>query len=188
MRIKYNIADNRKVDYLKFSLIALIILMISALLIFVGVVNWSTTGMRFINEKALLRASKARIEQKEKQKKKYENNIKQIKRQWNKRIKFANTLIDRKSFPFLEILGTLEELLPAGVFVTRITLGVEAGATVKLSIGAVSANKLPEAYNAFLVNDNDLAIQKETEKDGLHRASLVIKLLDKKVKKKNENE
>jgi hypothetical protein len=185
MRIRYNIADNRKVDYLKFSLTALIIVMISALLIFVGVINWSTTGMRFKNEKALLRASKARSEQKEKQKKNYENNIKQIKRQWNKRIRFANTLIDRKSFPFLERLGSLEELLPAGVFITKVTLGVEAGATIKLNIAAVSGNKLPEAYKAF--SDNDIAIQRETEKDGLHQATLVIKLQDKKFKKKNEN-
>ncbi|NIM13555.1 MAG: hypothetical protein GTO45_15690 [Candidatus Aminicenantes bacterium] len=186
MRIRYNIADNRKVDYLKFSLTALIILMISALLIFVGVVNLSTTGMRFKNEKALLRASKARSDQKEKQKKNYENNIKQIKRQWNKRIKFANTLIDRKLFPFLERLDQLEELLPGGAFITKINLGVEAGSTVKVNIAAVSANKLTEAYKAFLDND-DITIQKEEEKEGLHRASLVIKLQKKKLKKKNEN-
>jgi Tfp pilus assembly protein PilN len=185
MRIRYNIANNRKVDYLKFSLTALIILMISALLVFVGAVNWSTTGMRFKNEKALLRASKARSEQKEKQKKNYENNIKQIRRQWNKRIRFANNLIDRKSFPFLERLDQLEELLPGGVFITKINLGVGAGSTVKLNIAAVSAKKLIEAFNAFL--DNDIAIQKEEEKEGLHRASLVIKLQDKKLKKKNEN-
>jgi hypothetical protein len=182
MRIRYNIADNRKVDYLKFSLTALIILMISALLIFVGAVNWSTTGMRFKNEKAQLRASKARSEQKEKQKKNYEKNIKQIRKQWNKRINFANTLINRKLFPFLERLGQLEELLPGGVFITRISLGVETGPIVRLSIAAVSANKLTEAYKAFL--DNDIAIQKEEEKEGLHRASLVIKLLDKKLKMK----
>jgi hypothetical protein len=174
MRINYNIADNKKVDYLKFFLVALIAVMISALLIAVGVVNMSTTEMSFKNEKALLRDSKARIEQKEKQRKKYENNIRQIRSQWNNRINFANNLIDRKSFPFLEKLGKLEELLPAGVFITRISLSTETGTLIKLNITALSPTRLTEAYKTFW--DYNLSIQRETKKGGLNQAYLEIKL------------
>jgi hypothetical protein len=68
----------------------------------------------------------------------------------------------------------LENILPAGVFISTLTLNASAGATIQLNIAAVSSAKLLEAYKTFL--KYDLVIKRESVSGGLFRASLQITL------------
>jgi hypothetical protein len=175
MKISYNIAENKKIDVLKFSLVSLILIMISVILIVTGVVSWSTTALRFKTDKAQLRAYEVEIEQKKTEGINFDKNIKNIKARWNKKIAFSNTLVKGKLFPYLDQLGKLELLLPGGAYITRISLSPQKGSKIVFTMAAISQQKLMEAYSKFLRNYN-LKINSEAPKDGVYYANCEIEL------------
>ncbi len=179
MNIRYNIADNKKIDYFRFALFATLLIALSVLFIKVGVDMLSSTAEQFQAEKDELRAYKEKIEDINKREVEQRQAIQKIKTRWNKKRRFLNALIDDKLFPYTRKLDKLEELLPAGVFINKVILNTKAKDTVQLGISAISAQKLLEAYKVFL--KYQLAIAGEAEKDGLFKANMTIKL-------KNERE
>ncbi|UCH96892.1 MAG: hypothetical protein JSV88_08585 [Candidatus Aminicenantes bacterium] len=174
MKIRYNIANNKKIKYLRFILFSGILLVLSLGFLILGVTNLSTTSKRFRDKKEELRTYEEKLKETTQKNKEYKEQISAIKRKWGKQRKFANSLIDGKLFSYLEKLDKLEELLPAGVFISRLTLNAESGDRVQFTIAAISSAKLMEAYRAFL--EYNLSIQKESLVEGLYRANLQIKL------------
>ena len=174
MTIKYNIANRKKILYRRFILISAILLVLSLGFATVGALSLSATAKRFQDKKEKLRTYEDKLRDKNQKNKENNAQIAQIKNQWKKEIKFANGLIADKTFPFLEKLGKLEELLPAGVYISKIALETDSGSNLNFSIIAISSARLTETYNTFL--PYNLGIKKENNAGGLYKADLQIKL------------
>ncbi|MFC2146147.1 hypothetical protein ACFLRT_02170 [Acidobacteriota bacterium] len=178
MKIRYNIAKKKKINYLRFFLLTGILLVISIGFILLGVKTLSTTAKQFQDKKNELKICQEEKQTKARKNKQQKSEIENIKKNWHKRRQFVNSLVNNKTFPFLEKLDKLEELLPAGVFIRDITLSTEGGANIQFNLAATSNAKLMEAYSAFL--KYNLEIKKEDLKDGLYNAIMKIKLDNKK--------
>jgi hypothetical protein len=174
MKISYNIAKKKKINYLRFFLLTGILLVISIGFILVGVKTLSTSAKQFQNKKNELKICQEATQSKTKKNKEQKKEIEDIKKTWMRKRQFANNLVNNKTFPFLEKLDKLEELLPAGVFIKDVTLSTASGADIQFNLAAISSTKLLEAYRAFL--KYNLVIQKEDLKDGLYNANMKIKL------------
>lgn len=174
MTIKYNIANGKKILYNRFILITAILLILSLGFAAVGVMSLSATSKRFRDKKEELRSYEDKVQEKIQKNKENNAQIAQIKKQWKKEIKFANDLIEDKTFPFLEKLGKLEELLPAGVYISKIALETDAGSNLRFSITALSSARLTETYNIFW--PYEAKVKKENNAGGLYKADLQIKL------------
>jgi Tfp pilus assembly protein PilN len=178
MKIRYNIAKKKKINYLRFILLSGILSVLSVGFILVGVKTFTTSAKQFQEKKNELKICQEDKQTKARKNKEQENEIKNIKKKWNSKRKFANNLVNNKTFPFLEKLDKLEELLPAGVFIKDITLSTETGAHIQFNLAAISSAKLMEAYRTF--SKYNLEIPKEVLKDGLYNATMKIKLGSKK--------
>ena len=174
MKIRYNIANKKKINYLRFILISAALVVFSLGFILVGTINLSSTTKRFQDKKEELKTYEEKLQEKSKKNKEYTAELDNIKKKWRKERKFANDLIDSKIFPFLEQLGQLEEVLPAGVYISKLTLNTVSGPRVQFSIAAISSAKLAEAYKVF--DKYDMSIKKESKAEGLYKANLLIKL------------
>jgi hypothetical protein len=174
MKIRYNIAKNKKVNYLRFFLLTGILLVISIGFILVGVKSLATSAQQFRHKKNELKICQEEKAEKTKKNKEQKKEIEKIKKKWKNKRQFANQLVNNKTFPFLERLDKIEELLPAGVFIRNITLSTRGGATVQFNLAAISGTKLLEAYKAF--QDYKMVIHKEDLKDGLYNATMKIRL------------
>lgn len=178
MKIRYNIAKNKKINYLRFFLLTGVLLVISIGFILVGVKTLAASAKQFRNKKNELKICQEAIEAKTKKNKAQKKEIEKIKKKWKGKRQFANELVNNKTFPFLEKLDKIEELLPAGVFIRDITLSTKSGATIQFNLAAISSSKLLEAYNVF--SDYNLIITREELRDGLYNANMKIKLVTKK--------
>ena len=178
MKIRYNIAKNKKINYLRFFLLTGVLLVISIGFILVGVKTLAASAKQFRNKKNELKICQEAKEAKTKKNKAQEKEIEKIKKKWKGKRQFANELVSNKTFPFLEKLDKIEELLPAGVFISDITLSTKSGANIQFNLAAISSNKLLEAYDVF--SDYKLTITREEQRDGLYNATMKIKLVTKK--------
>ena len=174
MEIRYNVANRKKIHYLRFSLISAILLVLALGFAAVGILSLSMTAQRFQDKKKVLRTYEDKIREKSQKNRENKAQIDRIKNQWKKEIKFANDLIRDKTYPFLEKLDKLEGLLPAGVYISKIALETDSGSNLRFVIAAISSAKLTEAYNIFW--PYHLTIPKENQAGGLFKAELQIKL------------
>jgi hypothetical protein len=174
MKIRYNIADNRKIDYGKFILISIALLALSFLFVILGTNQLSSTAQEFQAEKEELQAFKDKIDDLNKKEVEQKQEITRIQKKWGKKQQFINTLIDDKLFPYIDKLDQLEKLLPAGVFIINVSLSTKEKNNVALHIRAISSQKLLQAYKVFL--KYGLVINRETEKKGMYDASIRIQL------------
>jgi cell division protein FtsB len=174
MKIRYNIADNKKIDYRKFALISASLIIVSLLFIFLGVHQISSSAQQFQAEKEELQAFKDKIDAINQKEIEQKQEISQIKKRWRKKQQFINNLIDDKLFPYIQKLDQLEKVLPAGVFIKNVSLSTKDKNNVNLSLGAISAQKLLQAYKVFL--KYNLIIKKESEKKGIYNANIKIRL------------
>ncbi|MCP5045570.1 MAG: hypothetical protein GY940_00245 [bacterium] len=177
MKINYNIADNRKVNYVKFALIAGSLAVVSLLFILVGLNQLSDTAQQFQEEKEELQSYKDKISDITKREEEQKQAIKRIKTKWGKKRRFLNSLIDSKVFPYIPKLDKMEELMPAGVFIQTISLSTRAKDTVQLTIAAISATRLVEAFKTFQAYD--AVFKNETQSDGLYKAVVTITVRNK---------
>lgn len=178
MKIRYNIANKRKIDYFKFILISAVLVVLSVMFIVVSLNQLAAAARQFQEEKDELRAYQEKIEGINERNEQLKQEIQKIKKKWGKKRRFLNALIDDRLFSYIPKLDKLEKLLPAGVFISSITLSTKGNDNVELGIGAVSAQKLLEAYKTFL--KYNMVISNETESSGLFKATIRIRL-------KNEN-
>lgn len=174
MKIRYNIADSRKIDYPRFILLSCILVAISIGFLLVGAIKLSATAKQFQDKKKELRACQDQKNEKNQKNLENKKEIENIKTRWKQQRNFANGMIDRKMFPFLERLNKLEELLPAGVYISKLELDSGDKTKVQFHIAAISSAKLLEAYKTFL--KYNLVISNETQSEGLYRASLQVNL------------
>jgi Tfp pilus assembly protein PilN len=174
MKIRYNIAKNKKINYLRFFLITGILLVISIGFLLVGVKALATSAKQFRDKKNELLICQEEKEAKSRKNNEQKKEIDKIKLKWRSRRMFANELVNNKTFPFLEKLDKIEKLLPEGVYIKDITLSTKSGAGISFNLVAISSHKLIQAFNVF--SDYDLTISREDLKDGLYNASMRIKL------------
>jgi hypothetical protein len=174
MKIRYNIAKKRKIDYLRYILLSGVLLVFSLGFILVGIKTLSTTAQQFRNKKNELKRCEEEKQVKARKNKEQKSEIVEIKKKWKNRRVFANSIVQNKTFPYLEQLDKLEKLLPEGTFISLITLGTEEGSRITFNLSAISSSRLLEAYNIFSQYDQD--IQNERQKEGLYNATIKIKL------------
>ena len=174
MKIRYNIARNKKINTLRFFLFTGILLVISIGFLLVGVKTLITSARQFYSKKNELRICQEAKQNKTKKNKEQKIEIEEIKRKWKSKRQFANDLVNNKTFPFLERLDKLEQLLPAGVFIKDITLSTESGTKIQFNVAAISSAKLLEAYRTFW--KYNLVIKNEDLRDGLYNANMEIRL------------
>lgn len=174
MNIRYNIASDRKIDHKKFILIAAVLAVLSALLIIGGALQLAASSKEFRDEKEKLRAYKEKIEAINERETQQEAEIKKIKQKWRKKRNFINGIIEDKTFPYMDKLAKLEEILPSGVFVHQFGIGTNNKTSLQLSISALSSQKLLEAYKVFL--KYNMVVNNETESEGLFLATITIQL------------
>jgi Tfp pilus assembly protein PilN len=174
MKIRYNIARNKKVNYLRFFLLTGILLVISIGFLLVGMKTLATSAKQFRNKKNELRICQEAKEEKTKKNKAQKTEIEDIQNKWRNKRQFANELVSNKTFPYLEKLDKLEGLLPAGVFMKDVTLSTANGTIVQFNLAAISYARLWEAARAF--KKYNLVIKSEALRDGLYNANIQIRL------------
>ncbi len=181
MKIRYNIADQKKINYFKFVLFAVILFLIALILLVAGIYQLSSTAKQFRDDKDKIQSYKDKIEDINKREVQQTQAIATIKAKWSRKQLYINSLITDKMFPYLEKLDKLEKLFPAGAFIRHINLNPKDNELIQMTISAMSPQKLLETYSVFL--KYDLVIQNEppTEPGELCEASIIIRL-------KNENQ
>jgi len=174
MKIRYNIARNKKINTLRLFLFTGTLLVISIGSLLVGMKTLVTSAKQFRSTKNELRICQEEKQKKTKKNKEQKIEIEEIKRKWKSKRQFANDLVSNKTFPFLEKLDKLEQLLPAGVFIKDITLSTGSGTKIQFNVAAISSAKLLEAYRTFW--KYHLVIKNENLRDGLYNANMEIRL------------
>jgi hypothetical protein len=174
MKIRYNIADQKKVNYFKFAFLTAILAILSLALIAAGVYQLSTNAKHFREDRQKLQLLKEKNENIKKREAQQNSDIAKIKVKWGRKLLFINNIIKDKTFPYLTKLNKLEELFPEGVFVENITLNCKYNELVQMTIAAISYQKLLESYKIFF--KYNLVVLNQTETNGLFKASITIRL------------
>lgn len=177
-KIRYNISQNKKVDYPRFFLFCSVIFIISAALITFGINNLVTSKNRHQNELKKLNSIEQESDKLSKKRKEYTNIINKAKSEWNSRAKLLNSLISKKTHSYIKKLNALEELLPAGVFISSISLSIESRSRIDFDVVAYSYENIVRAYKNF--SKHELVIKGDTQSSELFSAKLKIKLKNEK--------
>ncbi len=184
-KIRYNIAENRKVDFLKFSLVAALAAAVALTFITLGVGNLWSSDKRVEQEKARARDDRLKLDETTQKIAQHNKEIKILRRQWRQQVDLANALINTKNFPIIDTMELLEKHLPEGVFISQINFNAEKPNIVYLNIAAESLKRLGEAYESFRAFSKPI-VNKQDERDGLLRSSLVINIPRKKSGARNK--
>jgi len=178
-KIRYNIAENKKIDYVKFGLFSFIVALISLLFIMLGVGNLWSSDKRVRTQKEAADRNEDRLKKLTKNVEMYQKKVRIEDSKWRKEKNFANSLIAEKVFFITKELDTLEEHLPEGVFITHMGWAVEYQSRIQVSIAAQSLPRLIETYETFSKKFN-VVRKDEMEDEGLFKASLILNPLRRK--------
>lgn len=177
-KIRYNIAENKKIDYLKFGIVSVVVVVLAFAFVMLGVGNlWSSDKRAQDQEEALLKAEQ-QIEKLTRETNHLKQDVTKKKSMWRQRVKFANTLIWEKDFSIIEQLNILEKHLPEGVFFTEFSMNIESSSNIQVGLAADSLHRLIEAYEAFAGFRK--TTKDEREEDGLFKADLILNLKTRK--------
>ena len=99
--IKYNIADNKKIDPIKFALISILIIVVAAFLFFYGIYNIKSVNQSKQDKLEEMNGFKVRLSDVVQKTEEYNQKIKKIKKVWQKKVNLSNNLINKKSFSFM---------------------------------------------------------------------------------------
>jgi len=173
-RIEYNVSSGKSIDMKHYITSASVILIISALFLILGIKKISDTNTnlrekvdrkRFYGNEQNKITDEGRI---------FNERIEEIKKKWNYRVTFANTVINAKVFPFTERLNYFEEILPDMVQLNEIVLDSGVKGSVSLMASSYSTEKLYELYRKLIAHD--LVIVSESEKNGIYRSRMKVTL------------
>ncbi len=181
MKIKYNIAKNKKLDTRKFFLFCVGALLFSVLFIALGVNNLAVQDKKLSTQKKTQEQYKTRLNDMRKKTGEYNEGIRRINSMWRSRVRLANSLIVNKSFNTVGKLDIIEELLPVGVYIKSISIAAENKSKVQISLVSDAYPRLFEAYKNF--SKYDAAILNESVKAGIYNAAITVIL---KTEKKEE--
>ena len=178
-KIRYNIAKNKKIDYVKFALLSSIAAVVSLLFVMLGVGNLWSSDKRVREQKETADRNEERIKKLTEDVKTHQEQVRNEDSKWKKEKNFANSLIAQKVFHITRELDTLEELLPEGVFITHMGWDVENQSKTQVNIAAQSLSRLIETYKTFSEKYNMIR-KDETEEEGLLKANLILNPIRKK--------
>ena len=174
-KIDFNIGSNKRLNYIRILILGLFTILISTFFIKAGINN-----IVFLNSKTTEKQSRIDdlniyIDKVSKNENEIKKGIKQNKMKWEPRIKFINSLIHKKTFPFLHRLDVLEKLMPNEAYLKSIMIKYGSKNRIILNVETNTFNTLLEVYKVF--GKLDLKFGKETAKAGkyLNTMSLVMK-------------
>ena len=121
-RIKYNFADNKKIDLIKFCFISIVLLLVVSFLIYYGIYKIKSANQTKQNKLEEMNGFKVRLSDVIQKTQEYNRKIKRIKKVWQSKVNLSNNLINKKSFSFTRKLDELEKLLPIGAFISTLTM------------------------------------------------------------------
>jgi len=173
-KIEYNISSFKSINLKHFVISISIASLLSILFIYLGISNIADTNVG-LKEKVDQKKYYENEQQKIKDNKKlFEERITEIKKIWSQRIKFANSVIRSKTFPFLKWLNYFENILPDMVQINEILLDTGLKGDVITTVSSYSTEKLYELYEK-LIGDN-LVIASESENNGVFKSKLKVTL------------
>ena len=173
-KIEYNISSGKSIDFRHFLITISMTFLISFLLLYIGISNIIDTNLNLeekVDQKKYYDTEHQKITESEKL---FGERIKKIKSKWNKRVTFANSVIDAKVFPFLKRLEYFEEILPDMVQLNDILMDSSRKGEITVSVSSYSIEKLYELYRELI--GNNLVIAAESENGGVYRSKLRITL------------
>ncbi len=173
-KIEYNISSSKSIDLRHFIISATIVLLLSLFFIYMGISNIAVTNVNLkekVDQKKFYDNEYKKIEDNEKL---FEERIGKIKKEWNQRIKFANSVVRLKTFPFLKWLNYFENILPDMVQINEILLDTVLKGDVILTVSSYSTERLYELYKKLI--GNDLVIASESENNGVFKSKLKVTL------------
>lgn len=177
-KIKYNIADNKKIDHVKLISLSAVMILIALSLIYWGIDNIKSANQKKQNKLDELNGFKVRLSDVLQKTEEYNQKIRKIKKIWQSKVNLSNTLISKKSFSFTGKLDTLENLLPTGAFISTMTIKNSPKVPVQIHVVSRSFPNLVEVYKKFA--SFNLVITRESISDRSYKANLNITLSDEK--------
>jgi len=171
-KIDYNISSTKSVDLRYFIGTTVTVVLLSVLFIFFGIRKISSTNTNLrekVNQMKYFDRELAQIRDNEK---KFEEKIEKIREIWSRKIRFANTMIKHKTFPFLQWLNYFEGILPDMVQINDIRIDNASKGDVVLTVSSYSTEKLYEFYRKLI--GNNLVISSESENGGVFKARLKV--------------
>ncbi len=181
-KIRYNIAEKKKIDVVKFGIFGFIAVAAAMVFILLGVGNLWSSDKRVQLEKEKTRQDLEEIDRLTAETTNLKEGVKRKKAEWKKRVAFANLLINGKAYSSIRKLEVLEKELPEGVFFTQLHLNADTPGNIQVSIAADSLHRLIEAYKNF--SKFRPVIKDQDEDEGLFRAALLLHLQTKNKKNK----
>jgi len=171
-KIEYNISSGKSINFKHFFVTIFMTLMISFTFLYIGINNITDTNLNLeekIDQKKYYDTELKKISGNEKL---FGERIEKIKSKWNNRVKFSNSVINSKVFPFIKRLEYFEEILPDMVQLNEIFIDSSKRGEIIFSVSSYSIEKLYELYGKLI--DNNLVIAAESEKDGIYRSKLKV--------------
>jgi len=171
-RINYNTADNKKIDYLKFTFYSSIVVAISLIFLTMGIGNLWSIDQKERRQKEQAIQDRQELEKLTQENTRREEDVAKRKKDWKAQVDFANWLITEKQFSVVEKLELLEKNLPEGAFFTQVNLDMANPSLLRIGVAADSLPRLIETYHNFSAYQPE--IQDEKEDEGLLKAGLVL--------------
>ena len=184
-RIEYNISSQRRINRPRYGTIMLILLLLSCFFLFAAIKNLSVKSVQHTEEMLQLKTLSDQLDSLTRRVNRGEEDINSTKKRWNSRVRFANTLIKRKSTSILGKLDTLETLMPADSYISEVFIPEPQKNTVEIKTVSYSLSGLLDIYRKF--SDRVVRINNENSKDGLWTCHLTLKLSDTEQAKDEEN-
>lgn len=183
-KIRYNIAENKKIDAGKFAFYSGIVLLISILFVMWGIGNLWSLDKREQEQIEKQKEDRLRVERLEEKTTQYEEQIRTAQSRWKKEVAFSNILINGKQFSVIQRLNILEKHLPEGVMITYVGVDYRKPATLHLQVAATSLEKLVESYKSF--SGFSAQVKDEKEDQGMFTAAVVLTMKEFAPKKKKK--
>ena len=178
-KINYNIATKKRMQPGRFIFLTALVWALGILFFGVGlnlISSKNKQGREEAKELSILRDKLSDVSEKTGE---YHKKIDYLKRGWNRRIVFSNSLITRKSFSFVALLNMMEDRLPPDMFMSALSISSDSKIPIIADVLATSFKKMGEFYHQF--PPRDLIIKKESlEANNLVSASISIGLADEK--------
>ncbi|MEN8221845.1 MAG: hypothetical protein ABFR36_01190 [Acidobacteriota bacterium] len=173
-KIEYNISSSKSIDLRFFIISICIVLFLSIFFIYIGINNISGINVNLKEEVDKKNYYDNELQKIKDNEKLFGERIGKIKGDWNTRVRFANTVINAKAFPFLKWLNYFENILPDMVEINDILLDSGLKGDVVLTVSSYSTEKLYEFYKKMI--GNNLVIASESENNGIFKSKLRVTL------------
>ncbi len=174
--INFNIGSNKRLNYLRIIILGLSVLFMSTFFIKEGISNILFLNSKSTEKQSMIDGLNEYIDKLSKNENNIKKEITKNKSKWEPRIKFINSLIHKKTFPFLKRLDILEKLMPDEAYLNSITIKYGSKNRIKMTVEA-NFKTLLEVYKKF-GKLNLTTFGNETEKDGKYISTMSLVIED----------